>query len=88
MADSPVTVRLDETLKRRLGAVAEDRDRTPHYLIKQAVEDYVTKAEQEAHELTIVKERWLRYEKTGSFVPGDEVRAWAASLPRKRSNIA
>lgn len=77
-----VAVRIDEKLQARLKAIAEAEDRSPHYLMKSAIEDLVERKEREAEELAILKERWAQFEKTGSYVPGEKVRAWVASLPR------
>ena len=83
-----MTVRLSKDLRARLDAVAKADDRSVHPVIKRAIEAHVDHAEHEARELAILKERWARFEETGSYVPGDKVRAWVAGLRRERDDVA
>lgn len=77
-----VAVRLDEDLQARLKKIAEADDRTPHYLMKKAIEAYVLDREQRIEDERISVERWEEFQRTGVSVPGEKVLAWAKSLPR------
>lgn len=76
-----IAVRLDEDLQARLKKIADIDDRTPHYLMKKAIEAYVVSEERRIRELDILDTRWTTYEQTGDVVPVDTVWAWIDSLP-------
>ena len=46
MATTPVSVRLDEPLKARVRSLADQRRRPVHWLMREAIEQYVTREEQ------------------------------------------
>ena len=64
----------------RLEALAKARDRTPHYLMKAAVERFLDVEEALEAERQLAKDRWQKYELTGETVDHADVKAWAASL--------
>lgn len=80
MASSTMGVRLNEETKDRLEALGKARDRTPHYLMKAAVERFLEVEEALEAERKIVKSRWEKYELTGETVDHKDVKAWAASV--------
>lgn len=58
--ESPVAVKLEASLKVRLEQLSEAKDRSTHWLMKQAIEQYVL-AEEEA--LRLKQETLRRWEK-------------------------
>lgn len=80
MANSTMGVRLSEETQQRLEALGKARDRSPHYLMKNAVERFLETEEALETERQIVKSRWEKYELTGETVDHGEVEAWAASV--------
>ena len=80
MANSTMGVRLNEETRHRLEALGKARDRTPHYLIKAAVERFLDVEDALEAERELVKSRWEKYELTGETVDHADVKAWAASL--------
>ncbi len=80
MATKTVGVRLDADIQARLKAIAERQDRTPHYLMKKAVERFVEREEDEALELAIVRERIEKYERTGESISHEEMKEWMKGL--------
>ena len=80
MATSTMGVRLNEDVQRRLEALGKARDRSPHYLMKVAVERYLDVEEALETERQIVRERWEKFELTGETVAHEDVKAWAASV--------
>ena len=80
MAGATMGVRLNEDTQRRLEALGKARDRTPHYLMKTAVERFLEVEEALETERRIVKSRWEKYELTGETVDHEDVKAWAASV--------
>jgi predicted transcriptional regulator len=80
MVNSTMGVRLSEDTQRRLEALGKLRDRTPHYLMKAAVERFLEVEEALEAERQLVKSRWQKYELTGEAVDHEDVKAWATSL--------
>jgi len=75
-----VGLRLDEETQRRLKELAQVRDRTPHYLMKEAVTKYLEGEELIEAEKAILIARWEQYEITGEAIDHEDVKSWAAKL--------
>jgi predicted transcriptional regulator len=73
-------IKLDETLHARLKALGALKDRSPHWLMRTAIEEYVTREEREERERQEDLARWQRYQLTGQAVPHDQVTAWLDSI--------
>jgi predicted transcriptional regulator len=80
MPNSTVGVRLSDEIQQRLERLGQTRDRSPHYLMKAAIEQFLDREEALEAERHLVRERWARYELTGETVAHADVRAWAESL--------
>ncbi len=80
MANSTMGVRLSEEIQHRLEILGKARDRTPHYLMKAAVERFLDVEEALEAERQLVKSRWEKYELTGETMDHEDVEAWAAGL--------
>ena len=72
-------VKLDESLHARLKTLSLSKDRTPHWLMKTAIEEYVEREEAYEREKREDMERWERYQFTGQAVSHDAVEAWLSS---------
>jgi len=76
----PTTVRLDETTKKRLKRIAELRNRSPHWMILEAVRQYVDREEKrEAFRQDGIK-AWREYQATGLHVTSEEADVWLEKL--------
>ncbi len=80
MSDSTVGVRLNNDLRVRLKALGEIRDRSPHYLMLEAIERYLQAEEALEQEKQLLRSRWERYELTEEALPHSDVREWARRL--------
>jgi predicted transcriptional regulator len=80
MPNSTVGVRLSDEIQQRLERLGQARDRSPHYLMKAAIEQFLVREEALEAERQLVRERWVRYELTGETVAHADVRSWAESL--------
>ena len=80
MSESTVGLRLNDETKDRLKALGQIRDRTPHYLMKEAIERYLKTEEALEEERAILRRRWEEYELTGESVSHADVRKWAQGL--------
>jgi predicted transcriptional regulator len=72
-------VKLDDDTYERLKALGETRQRTPHWLMKTAIEQFVEREEAYEREKREDLERWERYKLTGQGVPHSAVKEWLAS---------
>ena len=80
MDQSTVGIRLDDETRDRLKRLGEKRDRSPHYLMKAAIEAYLRQEEAVEAEKALLAERWQHFELTGETVPQSDMKVWAASL--------
>ncbi len=72
-------VKLDEALHTRLKALSMAKERTPHWLMKTAIEEYVIREETYEREKAEDLERWQRYKMTGQAVSNEDVDVWLAT---------
>ncbi|SFV12197.1 CopG family ribbon-helix-helix protein [Pseudoduganella namucuonensis] len=76
----PMSVKLDPDTRARLEQLAESRRRTPHWILREAVAQYVEREEKrEAFRQDTLK-AWEEYRTTGLHVTADEADAWLAQL--------
>ncbi|MGH1353600.1 MAG: CopG family ribbon-helix-helix protein [Thalassovita sp.] len=80
MANPTVALRLNEQTQDRLKALGQRRDRSPHYLMKEAVEKYLAEEEAVEAERDLMQARWERFELTGETVSHEDVKSWAKNL--------
>ena len=86
MAQTTLGIRLDENTQKRLKKLGKSRDRSPHYLMKEAIEAYLTHEEAIESEKALMRERWQAFELTGETISQDEMKLWAASLANNKSS--
>lgn len=80
MASAPVSVRLDEPLKARIRSLADHRRRPMHWLMREAIEQYVTREEQREAFRQEALDAWDHFQSTGLHVTGVEADAWLVEL--------
>lgn len=81
MATSPTTsLKLDSEIKNRLQKLAETRRRSPHWLMREAISQYVEREEARERLHRDAVAAWQEYEATGLHVTGEEADAWLARL--------
>lgn len=64
-------IKLDENTQARLKALAEKRKRSPHWLMRTAIENYLEHEEQYEAEKAEDAARWEHYLITGKAIDGD-----------------
>jgi predicted transcriptional regulator len=84
-ATVPVSVKLDAGDRARLSALATARKRSSHYLMREAVREYLTREEARQSFQDEAEEAWHDYEKTGLHLTQAEMESWAASLGTRRT---
>ena len=77
---SITSVKLDPDVKARLQKLATNRQRKPHWLLKEAVEQYVDREEKLQAFRDDAREAWEEYQATGLHATAEEVNAWLLRL--------
>ena len=77
---TPVSVRLDESIKARMQELAGQRQRPAHWLMREAIEQYLDREEKRQAFLQAGKNSWEHSQATGQHVTGEEADAWLAQL--------
>ncbi len=76
---STTTIRIDETLKARINAVAAQAGKTAHAFILDALAQTVEQTEQDLAFQALAQERWARIRATGQTLDWDGTRAYLAA---------
>lgn len=76
----PVAIKIDEETKARVKRLADARHRTSHWLMREAITQYVEREEKREAFRQATLKAWEEYRTTGLHVTADEVDAWLAQL--------
>jgi predicted transcriptional regulator len=76
----PVAIKIDDDLKARLKRLAEVRQRTSHWLMREAITQYVDREEKRESFRQDALRAWEAYRTTGLHVTAEEADAWLAKL--------
>jgi len=74
------SLKLDPETKSRVQRLASARRRSVHWLMREAVEQYVQREEAREHLRQEALAAWAEYEATGQHVTAEEADAWLARL--------
>jgi predicted transcriptional regulator len=80
MASTTMGIKLDRETQQRLKQLGALRERSPHWIMKTAILEYLEREEVAEQERREDEERWQRYVQTGAFVDNDEMMAWMDAL--------
>lgn len=81
MASSPTTsLKLEAGLKERLHRLATARRRSSHWLMREAIEQYVEREEARERLKEDALAAWADFERTGRHVTAAEADAWLQRL--------
>jgi len=73
------SVKLDDEMLGRVRNLASMRERTPHWIMREAIRQYVEREEvKESFEREALGS-WAAYQETGRHLTGDEVHSWLAT---------
>ncbi|MDQ2988899.1 MAG: CopG family ribbon-helix-helix protein [Pseudomonadota bacterium] len=76
----PMSVKLDPDTRARLDRLAQARRRTPHWMMREAVGQYVEREEKREVFRKDTLKAWEEYRTTGLHVTAGEADAWLAQL--------
>ena len=77
---STTSLKLDSELKDRVQRLAAARRRSPHWIMREAVEQYVGREEQRERLRQDALSAWAHYQTTGLHAAAEEADAWLAKL--------
>jgi len=79
-ASLTTSVKLNPKIKSRLQRLAESRRRSAHWLMREAVEQYVEREERREKLRQEALAAWATYQATGRHLTGEEADRWLARL--------
>ena len=79
---SNLSVKLDTADRERLKSLALAKKRTPHYVMREAIQKYIAEEEIEQRFIAAAEDSWEDYEKTGLHVTLKEAKSWAKGLKK------
>jgi len=79
---TPLTtsVKLDSKTKERVQRLASARRRSPHWVMREAIEQYVEREEKRERLRQDALAAWAHYQTTGLHATAEEADAWLARL--------
>ncbi len=79
-APSATSVKLDNEIKERIHRLASARRRSPHWVMREAIEQYLEREEQREQLRHDALAAWTHYQTTGLHVTAEEADDWLAKL--------
>ncbi|MGH9605607.1 MAG: CopG family ribbon-helix-helix protein [Terracidiphilus sp.] len=79
-ASSTTSLKLDPQLKDRVQRLASARRRSAHWVMREAVEQYVAREEKREQVVQDALAAWNHYQTTGLHATAEEADAWLARL--------
>ncbi|MEW9572164.1 CopG family ribbon-helix-helix protein [Rhodanobacter sp. Si-c] len=73
------SVKIDDDLKERIQHLASLRQRSAHWIMREAIQQYVEREEARESFRKEALASWQAYRETGRHVTGQEARAWLAT---------
>ncbi len=70
------SIKLDDELKGRVQQLAGLRQRSPHWIMREAIKEYVGREEARERFKQEALASWTAYQETGRHLTGQEARAW------------
>jgi len=77
---STTSLKLDSELKERVKRIAAARRRTAHWIMREAVEQYVGREEKREQLRAAALAAWDEHQATGLHATAEEADAWLAKL--------
>lgn len=74
------SVKLDDELKNRIQHLAESRRRSAHWIMREAITQYVEREEKREAYLRDAQNAWDEFQRTGLHLTMEEADEWLAQL--------
>ena len=78
-------IKLDDDTSERLKSLAQQRNRSAHWLMREALERYLTEEESYEREKAEDLDAYEEYLETGVAIENDEVMAWLSELAKGKN---
>jgi predicted transcriptional regulator len=85
---STTSLKLDNTIKHRVQQLASARRRSPHWLMREAIEEYVEREEKREKLRQDALAAWDHYQATGLHVTFEEADTWLSKLEAGKNSAA
>ena len=79
-AARPVAIKIDVDTKSRVKRLADARQRTPHWLMREAITQYLDREEKRESFRQDALQTWEAFRATGQHVTADQADVWLAQL--------
>jgi predicted transcriptional regulator len=76
MAETTMGIKLDPQTRERLKELGQRKDRSPHWIMKAAILEYLSREERYEREKEEDRARWETYQRTGAHISNDAMNAW------------
>lgn len=76
---SATSIKLDDDMKGRVRHLAEARKRTPHWIMREAIAQYVEREEKREALRRDTLRAWEEFQDTGLHASAEDVDRWLAS---------
>jgi len=80
VATRPIAIKIDQDTRNRVKRLAEARHRTSHWLLREAISQYVEREEKRETFRQAGIQAWNEYQANGLHVTLEEADAWLAKL--------
>ncbi|HVZ29683.1 MAG TPA: CopG family ribbon-helix-helix protein [Asticcacaulis sp.] len=70
------SVKIDDALKARIQNLADQKQRSAHWVMREAIQQYVDREEASARFRQEAMASWIEYKRTGKHLTLDEVKDW------------
>lgn len=70
------SIKLDDELKNRIQHLADTWHRSPHWIMREAIREYVEREEARERFKQEALASWVAYQENGRHLSGQEVRDW------------
>jgi predicted transcriptional regulator len=77
---STTSLKLDVEIKERVRRLASARRRSPHWVMREAIQEYVEREEKREQFRQDALAAWAHYQTTGLHASAEEADAWLAKL--------
>ena len=79
-ASRPVAIKIEPEIRERVKRLADARQRTPHWLMREAISQYLEREEKRESFRQDALLAWNEYQATGLHVTMEEADAWLSRL--------
>ncbi|MCK5799415.1 MAG: CopG family ribbon-helix-helix protein [Deltaproteobacteria bacterium] len=79
MATHPTSVKLDEDTRHRIESLAKAKRRTPHWMMREAILQYIDREEKRESFKQDALAAWQEYQETGLHASASEAEKWLGS---------